>query len=149
MGGPNGDKWTYSSDERPQHSGAYGSMAATLGELNPFRYRGYYFDQESGLYYLNSRYYDPEICRFLNADGYVTTGQGLIATNMFAYCGNNPVMYVDESGLFFDQIGKFFSDVGNAISKTFAKIFNIGKKSLELNFGTGAGIGAKTNVFMD
>ena len=83
---------------------SYGSTAATLGELNPFRYRGYYFDQESGLYYLNSRYYDPEIGRFLNADGYVTTGQGLIATNMFAYCGNNPVMYVDENGRFFGII---------------------------------------------
>lgn len=64
-----------------QFAVSYGSMAATLGELNPFRYRGYYYDQKSGLYYLNSRYYDPEIGRFLNADGYVTTGQELMATN--------------------------------------------------------------------
>ena len=48
-----------------------GSMADTLGQANPFRYRGYYYDSESGLYYLNSRYYDPEVGRFINADGYV------------------------------------------------------------------------------
>ena len=71
-----------------------------LGELNPFRYRGYYFDQESGLYYLNSRYYDPEICRFLNADGYVDTGMGIHSQNMFVYCINNPVSLSDPSGTF-------------------------------------------------
>ncbi|MBS4933219.1 MAG: RHS repeat-associated core domain-containing protein [Clostridiales bacterium] len=81
-----------------QHSGAYGSMAATLGELNPFRYRGYYYDTETGFYYLNSRYYDPETCRFLNADGYVDTGMGIHSQNMFVYCMNNPVMYSDPSG---------------------------------------------------
>ena len=47
------------------------------------------------MYYLQSRYYDPTICRFINAEGYVSTGQGLTGYNMFAYCGNNPVMYVD------------------------------------------------------
>ena len=68
--------------------------------LNPFRYRGYYYDNESGLYYLNSRYYNPEWGRFLNADGYVSTGQGLTGYNLFAYCGNNPVMYSDPNGTF-------------------------------------------------
>ena len=67
-------------------------------KLNPFRYRGYYYDSETGLYYLQSRYYNPEIGRFLNADGYVTTGQGLLSYNMFAYCLNNPVMFSDPSG---------------------------------------------------
>ena len=47
------------------------------------------------MYYLQSRYYDPVVCRFINADGCASTGQGLIGYNMFAYCGNNPVMYVD------------------------------------------------------
>ena len=63
----------------------------------PFRYRSYYYDSQTGFYYLNSRYYDSKLCRFINADGYVSTGQGLTATNMFAYCGNNPVMYVDPT----------------------------------------------------
>ena len=65
---------------------------------NPFRYRGYYYDTETGLYYLQSRYYNPEWGRFLNADGYVSTGTGLLGYNMFAYCNNNPIMYVDPSG---------------------------------------------------
>ena len=75
-----------------------GSLASTLGFLNPFRYRGYIYDEETELYWLRSRYYDPEIGRFLNADGYVSTGTGLSGYNMFAYCNNNPVMYVDITG---------------------------------------------------
>ena len=58
------------------------------------------YDEESGLYYLESRYYDPVMGRFVNADGYVSTGTGLMGHNMFAYCNNNPVMYVDPSGEF-------------------------------------------------
>ena len=71
---------------------------ADIANLNPIRYRGYYYDAETGFYYLNSRYYDPEICRFVNADGYVSTGQGLLGNNMFAYCLNNPVSYIDPDG---------------------------------------------------
>lgn len=62
-----------------------GSMADTLGVHNPLRYRGYVYDTESTLYYLQSRYYDPDIGRFINADAYATTGQGLLGNNMFAY----------------------------------------------------------------
>ena len=69
--------------------------------VNPIRYRGYYYDVETKLYYLQSRYYNPEIGRFLNADGYLTTdADNPLAYNMFAYCGNNPVMYSDPSGTF-------------------------------------------------
>ena len=75
-----------------------GSLAETVGKANPFRYRGYYYDSETELYYLNSRYYDPETGRFINADGYVSTGQGVLGNNMFAYCGNNPVVRVDFGG---------------------------------------------------
>ena len=71
-----------------------------IGNLNPFRYRGYYLDSETGLYYLQSRYYDPQTCRFLNADGYVSTGQDIVGNNMFAYCGNNPISRADPSGQF-------------------------------------------------
>ena len=70
----------------------------TVGNKNPFRYRGYYYDDETGLYYLNSRYYSPEFGRFISPDVFVSTGQGLTGSNMFAYCGNNPVMYADPSG---------------------------------------------------
>ena len=65
---------------------------------NPFRYRGYYYDTETGLYYLQSRYYNPAWGRFLNADGYVNTNGDLIGFNMYAYCGNNPIKYIDPLG---------------------------------------------------
>ena len=71
---------------------------ANIANLNPIRYRGYYYDAETGFYYLNSRYYDPEICRFINADGYVSTGSALFGYNMFAYCLNNSISNVDSSG---------------------------------------------------
>ena len=75
-----------------------GSMATTIGAANPLRYRGYYYDSETGLYYLQSRYYDPVTGRFINADNYASTGQGIISNNMFAYCLNNPVNLSDNSG---------------------------------------------------
>ena len=73
----------------------------SIANINPIRYRGYYFDMETGFYYVSSRYYDPEIGRWINADGYVSTGQGVLGNNMFAYCGNNPVNNCDPSGQFF------------------------------------------------
>ena len=82
-----------------------GSTDYSAITYNPLRYRGYIYDTETGFYYLQSRYYDPAIRRFINADGYVSTGQGFIGYNMFAYCGNNPVMYKDEAGEFFAIIG--------------------------------------------
>ena len=71
-----------------------------IAHVNPIRYRGYYYDNETGFYYLQSRYYDPAISRFINADSYGSTGQAFLGTNMFAYCGNNPVNMVDPSGHF-------------------------------------------------
>ena len=81
-----------------------GSMAATLGTLNPLRYRGYVYDTETGFYYLQSRYYDPEIGRFINADAFPSTGQGIIGNNMFAYCGNNPTTRTEIGGYFWDTV---------------------------------------------
>ena len=76
------------------------SATGAMAEINPLRYRGYYYDAETGFYYLQSRYYDPNTCRFINADGYASTGQGLIGYNMFAYCNNNPISFYDPSGRF-------------------------------------------------
>ena len=90
------------------------SMASTLGTLNPLRYRSYVYDHETGLYYLQSRYYNPEVGRFINADAFTSTGQGLLGNNMFAYCLNNPVCNKDTAGLFtqkaFDNDGDPTSD---------------------------------------
>ena len=71
----------------------------TIREINPIRYRGYVYDTETSLYYLQSRYYDPFAGRFLNADIYCDTGTSTpLSTNMFAYCENNIINKIDPSG---------------------------------------------------
>ena len=77
------------------------SQSGSIASINPIRYRGYYYDSESGLYYLGSRYYDPAVKRFINADGAtlaVTNSGELTDKNYFAYCNNNPVMQKDDDG---------------------------------------------------
>ncbi len=75
----------------------------------------YFQFQETGFYYLQSRYYDPNLCRFINADVFASTGQGFIGTNMFAYCLNNPVNCVDASGnLPLRTYSVVITDTGNA-----------------------------------
>ena len=74
-----------------------GTMASTLGTLNPFRYRGYVYDEETGLYYLRSRYYNPEWARFLNAD-VLLGSQSSLLHNVYAYCTNSPIVKIDENG---------------------------------------------------
>ena len=70
-----------------------------IGNLNPFRYRGYYYDTETGLYFLQTRYYDPEVGRFLNRDSVEYADPETInGLNLYAYCLNNPVEYVDPTG---------------------------------------------------
>ena len=78
----------------------------SVAETNPLRYRGYYYDTETGFYYLQSRYYDPAIGRFINADAFASTDiLGLLSTNMFAYCENNPISRFDPTGeLFWDVL---------------------------------------------
>ncbi|HPT78663.1 MAG TPA: RHS repeat-associated core domain-containing protein [Candidatus Atribacteria bacterium] len=78
-----------------------GSLASTVGVKNPYSYRGYRYDNETGLYYVSSRYYDPEIGRFINADDtdVLRVEQGsLLQYNLFAYCLNNPVNRFDDNG---------------------------------------------------
>lgn len=75
-----------------------GSLKDTVGVKNPYRYRGYRYDTESGLYYLQSRYYNPEWGRYLNADGITGVTGELLSHNLFAYCVNNPVNMDDPSG---------------------------------------------------
>lgn len=84
---------------------AWGNIKSTTGdsnlrELNPFRYRGYVYDEESGLYYLQSRYYDPLTGRFLNADDTAFLGatSTVLSANLFSYCENNPVINIDPWG---------------------------------------------------
>ena len=91
---------TYTYDAWGNTTSITGTMASTLGMDNPFRYRGYYYDTETGLYYLKSRYYDPQVGRFLNVDEPIFVGAGgtLLSNNLYAYCENNPVKYIDDLG---------------------------------------------------
>jgi RHS repeat-associated protein len=75
-----------------------GTLAGTLGLFQPFRYRGYVYDYETGFYYLQSRYYDPTTGRFISADILLSTGQGVMGHNCYAYCLGNPVGMVDDEG---------------------------------------------------
>ena len=75
-----------------------GSEASTIGQINPIRYRGYYYDTETGFYYLQSRYYDPTVRRFLNVDSQLAGTAQVQGYNLFAYCLNNPIMMIDKTG---------------------------------------------------
>jgi len=88
----------YTYDSWGQQLSCTGSLSTSLGANQPFRYRGYVYDVETGWYYLQSRYYDPATCRFISADVLLSTGQGVIGNNSFAYCGNNPVNAFDDDG---------------------------------------------------
>ena len=102
--------------------------ATFIGHINPLRYRGYYYDRETRLYYLQSRYYDFANCRFINADAYATTNaESFLSCNMFAYCENNPINRVDPDGVFWRELGA-------KISKTWGKI----KSWASNTFGAGA-----------
>lgn len=93
--------------------------STSIGIINPYRYRSYRYDDEIGLYYLQSRYYNPEWGRYINADNLVQTGQGMLDKNMYAYCENNPINRVDPDGKFWQEIGNFFKGVVNSIAGFF------------------------------
>lgn len=77
-----------------------GTLADTIGQLNPMRYRGYYLDSETGYYYLQSRYYNPDWCRFINADKptILSMVSRIVSANLFSYCTNNPIINTDSNG---------------------------------------------------
>ena len=79
------------------------SADSSIAQQNPLRYRGYYYDNETGYYYLQSRYYDPDICRFINSDIYDMAQMSKSETNrlnLFLYCNNNAINNIDSSGFF-------------------------------------------------
>lgn len=91
-----------------------GSLADTVGVQNPFRYRGYYYDSETGMYYLKSRYYDPGIRRFLCADTQVN--DSILGTNLYAYCENEPIGMLDLDGNSAIAIGGGLFSLGESLS---------------------------------
>lgn len=106
--------------------GVTGSQANSLGVLNPIRYRSYYYDTETGYYYLQSRYYDPLWGRFINADEYITVSNEIQDTNLFIYASDNPIRFVDYNGKassvnsmlsFVEKILKLFYPIMKAVTE--------------------------------
>jgi RHS repeat-associated protein len=92
---------TYTYDTWGKLTDIIGTMADSVGKANPYRYRGYRYDTETGLFYVGSRYYDPEVGRFINADtidNTIENSDDLLSGNLFAYCTNNPVNHSDPDG---------------------------------------------------
>ena len=108
-----------------------GTLATTLGADNPFRYRGYYYDTETGFYYVSSRYYDPEIGRWINADNAIAgVGGDIRGYNLFAYCMNDPVNMSDHTGHWPQWIKNAASAVVNAVKKAVAVVANTVKSAV-------------------
>ena len=102
------------------NNGSLISDANHIGNLNPFRYRGYYYDTETKLYFLKTRYYDPEIGRFMTIDSIAYLLPNVVnGLNLYSYCGNNPVMNIDTNGCswksFWRSVGNWFSNAGKTI----------------------------------
>ena len=126
------------------------SQKLNMEFLNPFRYRGYYYDQDMGLYYLQSRYYDPQVGRFINADDFYNLGIDLtiLSFNMYQYCNNSPIIFEDRQGEFLcAAIGAV---VGAATSAIFASM-EAGRTSREIMASAvnGAVSGAITGLASD
>ena len=124
----NGNKVVeYTYDEWGKLLSTTGTLADTIGQKNPLRYRGYYYDAETGFYYVSSRYYDPEIGRFISADSAISgTGESIQGYNLYAYCFNNPVNMEDPTG----NWPKWVGAIVNTVKKTVNKITNTIKKTL-------------------
>ena len=118
----------------PYGGAGAGAVWPPIAELNPLRYRGYYYDAETGFYYVSSRYYDPEIGRYLNADSVIAgVGGSLQGYNLFAYCFNNPVNMSDSSGHWPQWIKNAVSWVNNNIIQPVKNFFSSSKQSNVVN----------------
>jgi len=98
-----------------------GTLKYSIGFKSPYRYKVYRYDTETGLYYIQSRYYNPEWGRFINADGITGVNGELLSHNIFAYCYNNPVNMHDPSGYFawFIPVAYVVMDIIAAVSVFF------------------------------
>lgn len=109
-----------------------------LAEINPYRYRGYYYDVDTGMYYLQSRYYDPVVGRFLNADdpGSTVATQQATDSNLYSYCQSEPVNDIDASGqISFKKVLSIFKKVVQYAKKIIDWLKNYVSKKLEFYIG--------------
>ena len=124
-------------------------MAASLGKLNPFRYRGYVFDEETGLYYVSSRFYNNEIKRWLNADKtiFVITTK-LKGCNPFAYCFCNPINMVDHRGSWPQWIKNYVKWVATEIVKPTTKAIQNALSETNFTYSKGINISGTPSAFI-
>ena len=126
------DAWGYIISTTYSNGGS-----TTSAQYNPLKYRGYYYDDDLDLYYLATRYYDPEVCRFVTADKILSNISGdLCGYNLYVYCFNNPLLFVDPQGDW-----PKWSGVWGAISGFLYNIDNAFFSSIEFRIGVGFGIG--------
>ena len=110
---------TYTYDAWGKVLSVNDTTANSVGTQNPFRYRGYYYDTETSLYYLQSRYYDPDTGRFISSDGYISGASGTTkGYNLFVYCDNDPVNKSDDNGCW----PKWVKKAANAVSNAFKRV---------------------------
>jgi len=117
----------------------------TIAYDNPLRYRGYYYDFDSGLYYFQSRFYDANTGRFINADDadYIGINGGIVSNNLFAYCDNNPVNKVDPSGKWVVSAG---IEIGAAAVFGVFVMIGINYDGKDLSVGMTIGFSVITNI---
>ena len=119
-----------------------------MASVNPFRYRGYYYDTETGFYYLQSRYYDPAIGRFINADNLISGVNGnLQGYNLYAYCFNNPINIEDENGNWPQWIKNSFKWVAKNIVKPIVKSVQENLSKVDATYSTGVNISGTPSIF--
>ena len=134
----------------------------TVTNANPFRYRGYYYDTETSMYYLNSRYYDPQICRFINADEpamLLNSASTVGGANLYSYCNNNPIMYTDGTGQWFliddliaAGVGAIAGLVGTLVGDITASLFTgqwqFSSWETYLGAAVGGAVGGTLSLYM-
>ena len=113
-----------------------GNMAETLGRINPFRYRGYVYDEETKLYYLGTRYYSPRLKRFINTDVSYDYNAGVLRYNIYLYVANEPITSSDENGnwIIKDAIKWFVEEVVNPVVEEIDKFVS------NINFTVSIGV---------
>ena len=125
------------------------SSTGALANLNPFRYRGYYYDDETGFYYVSSRYYDPEIGRWINADNVIAgVGGDLKGYNLFAYCFNNPVNMDDQAGNWPKWIKNTVKWVAKNIVKPVVKTVQKTLSKVDLTYSTGVNVSGTPSAWI-
>jgi len=122
-------------------------FGGTLADINPYRYRGYRFDIETGFYYLQSRYYNPQIGRFISADVLVGKTGNLLSQNMYAYAGNNPVMNVDPSGYFWQSWDNHLNDFTNECNDIYQWVKGVVEYVVNQIYDNGLVIEIKLSLF--